>query len=321
LKTQKEIIQSAISTIETEALAINKLKSYIDENFAKCVHQILFCKGRVVITGIGKSAIIGTKIVATLNSTGTPALFMHAADAIHGDLGMVQKDDIVICISNSGNTPEIKVLIPMLKTLGACLIAMVGNMNSDLAVQADFVINARVENEVTPGNPIPTASTTAQMVMGDALAVALLECRGFTVDDFARYHPGGSLGKKMYLKAENLYSKNQKPEVDINDSIQEVIIEISARRLGAAAVTNNGKLEGIITDGDLRRMLQRNIDINELKASDILTVNPKTISPSTLAVEALQIMRQNNITQLVVVEDGTYLGIVHLHDILHEGII
>lgn len=321
MKTQQEIIDIAISTINTEVEAINKLKSHIDKSFADCVERILFSKGRVVITGIGKSAIIANKIVATLNSTGTPALFMHAADAIHGDLGMIQKKDVVICISNSGNTPEIKVLIPMLKSLGAFLVAMVGNLDSYLANQADFVINTTVESEAIAGNPVPTSSTTAQLVMGDALAVALLEARGFTVEDFARYHPGGSLGKQMYLKAANLYPRNERPEVDVMADIQSVILEISGKRLGATAVTRNGQLAGIITDGDLRRMLQRSADISALKAADIMSEHPKTITPHTLAVEALQIMRQRNITQLLVVEDHYYVGIVHLHDILNEGII
>lgn len=321
MKTKQQIIDIAISTIETEALAINKLKSYIDNNFALCVEQILFSKGRVVITGVGKSAIIASKIVATLNSTGTPALFMHAGDAIHGDLGMVQKNDVVICISNSGNTPEIKVLIPMLKSLGAFLVAMVGNVDSNLAKQADHIINTTVEKEAIAGNPVPTSSTTAQLVMGDALAVALLECRGFSIDDFARYHPGGSLGKKMYLKASNLYPKNERPEVDISASIQSVILEISGKRLGATAVTSDKTLVGIITDGDLRRMLQRSVDFTSLTAGDIMTANPKSVTPDTLAVEALQTMRQRNITQLIVVEDNYYMGMVHLHDILNEGII
>ncbi len=321
MKSSEEIKQIAISTIEAENQAISNLKNYIDDNFALCVKKIFDSKGRVVITGVGKSAIIASKIVATLNSTGTPAIFMHAADAIHGDLGIVQNDDVVICISNSGNTPEIKILIPMLKNLGACLIAMVGNLGSYLSLQADLIINTTVENEATPGNPAPTSSTTAQLVMGDALAVSLLQCRGFTINDFARYHPGGSLGKQLYLKAENLYPKNQKPAVDQDADINKVIIEISGKRLGATAVLKNNKLAGIITDGDLRRMLQKSSDISALKAGDIMSVNPKTISSQTLAVDALQIMRENNITQLLVVDESIYKGIVHLHDILNEGII
>ncbi len=310
-----------MQTIEEEYAAVGRLRSYVNNDFVAAVQDILACRGRVVVTGIGKSAIIGEKIVATFNSTGTPAVFMHAADAIHGDLGIIQQGDMIICISNSGSTPEVKVLTPMLKSLGAKLIAMVGNTSSFLAQQADIVINTTVENEATPGNPAPTCSTTAQLVMGDALAIALLHCRGFTAKDFARYHPGGSLGKQLYLKVENLYHEHAKPMVKPDDNIQTIIIEITGKRLGATAVIEEGRLMGVITDGDLRRMLQQGQDITTLRASDIMTVNPKTITGKTLAVDALQVMRQNNITQLIVVEGEAYMGIVHLHDILKEGII
>lgn len=317
-----DIKKIALSTIEDENIAINRLKSYIDGSFIKAIETIFYCNGRIVITGIGKSAIIAEKIVATFNSTGTPAIFMHAADAIHGDLGIIQKDDVVVCISNSGNTPEIKVLTPMLKTLGAGLIAMVGNTDSYLASQSNVVINTTVEKEASPGNPAPTCSTTAQLVMGDAMAMALLHCRGFSANDFARYHPGGSLGKQLYLKAENLYPKNAKPSVSTEDNIRSIIIEISGKRLGTTAVLDsNGEVTGIITDGDLRRMLEKEQDITQLKAKDIMSHNPKTISENTLAVDALQIMRKNNITQLLVLDNKEYKGIVHLHDILDEGII
>lgn len=310
-----------MSTIKEEYLAVNRLKDYIDDTFVSAVQQVLNCSGRIVITGIGKSAIIAGKIVSTLNSTGTPAVFMHAGDAIHGDLGIIQKEDVVICISNSGNSPEIKVLTPMLKSLGACLIGMVGNTKSYLAQQSDYVINTTVEKEATPGNPAPTCSTTAQLVMGDALAMSILHCRGFTASDFARYHPGGSLGKQLYLKAENLYKRNARPAVSPDDDIRTLIIEISGKRLGATAVLENNRVKGIITDGDLRRMLEKGHDVSRLKARDIMTINPKTITGNTLAVDALQLMRGNNITQLLVVDNDEYKGVVHLHDILNEGII
>lgn len=321
LKTRKEIKNSALKTIRIEAEAIVNLKNYITDDFALCVEKIINTKGRVVITGIGKSAIIATKIVATLNSTGTPSIFMHAADAIHGDLGILQKDDIALCISNSGNSPEIKVLTPMLKSQGNLLIAMVGNLESFLARQADLIINATVEKEASPGNLAPTASTTAQLVMGDALAMALLECRGFTAQDFARYHPGGALGKQLYLKVDDLIDTSQKPAVSGTANIREVILEISSKRLGATAVMDQSNLRGIITDGDLRRMLQNRQDVENLTAADIMSPGPKTISTGTLAVDALQLMRNNNITQVLVMDNGMYMGMIHLHDILKEGII
>ncbi|MFP4288611.1 MAG: SIS domain-containing protein [Bacteroidales bacterium] len=310
-----------METIQIEADAIANLKNYITDDFAIIVEKIINSKGRVVITGVGKSAIIASKIVATLNSTGTPAVFMHAADAIHGDLGILQKEDIAICISNSGSSPEIKVLTPMLKSLGNCLVAMVGNLHSYLALQADYILNTTIEKEATPGNPAPTTSTTAQLVMGDALAIALLKSRGFSTSDFARYHPGGALGKQLYLKVDDLYTKNEKPAVDIDASVRDIILEISSKRLGATAVLEKGKLRGIVTDGDLRRMLEKETDFSGLKAREIMTVNPKTIEKNTLAVDALNLMRNNNITQLLVSDKYKYLGVVHLHDILNEGII
>jgi len=274
-----------------------------------------------VVTGIGKSAIIGQKIVATLNSTGTPAIFMHAADAIHGDLGIIQKKDIVICLSKSGETPEIKVLVPLLKDRGSSLIAIVGNTNSYLARHADYIIDTSVPKEACPNNLAPTSSTTAQLVMGDALAVCLLESRGFSAGDFAKFHPGGTLGKELYLKVRDLYPNNPAPKVNPSDDLKAVILEISSKRLGATAVLNGDKLIGVITDGDLRRMLEKNTDIKKLTASDIMTPKPKTIEADILVVHALNIMRQNNITQLLVVEKKKYLGIIHLHDILKEGIL
>ncbi|TVQ14460.1 MAG: KpsF/GutQ family sugar-phosphate isomerase [Bacteroidetes bacterium] len=321
LKTRTEIKNSALTTIQIEAEAIVNLKNFITDDFALAVEKIINTRGRVVITGIGKSAIIATKIVATLNSTGTPAIFMHAADAIHGDLGILQKDDIALCISNSGNSPEIKVLTPMLKSQGNCLIAMVGNLGSYLARQADLIINTTVEKEASPGNLAPTASTTAQLVMGDALAMALLECRGFTASDFARYHPGGALGKQLYLKVDDLFDTAGKPVVNLKANIREVILEISTKRLGATAVLDGDTLLGVITDGDLRRMLQNRQNVENLTAGDIMSQNPKTISKGTLAVEALQLMRNNNITQVLVMDNVNYIGMIHLHDILKEGII
>lgn len=318
---KEEVKRIARDTIQKEMQAIFGLADQVNDDFAEAVDRILQSSGRVVATGIGKSAIIAGKIVATLNSTGTPALFMHAADAVHGDLGMVQKEDVVLCISNSGQSPEIKVLIPAIKNTGASLIAMVGRPDSYLAQQADLVIPTRVDGEACPGNLAPTSSTTAQLVMGDALAMALLHCRGFTPEDFARYHPGGTLGKQLYLQAGDLYNRNEKPAVEHVAGIHEVIIEISGKRLGATAVLNQDKLVGIITDGDLRRMIEQHKDFSRLTAADIMSGNPKTISPDTLASDALQIMRQHNITQVLVLDQGHYVGVVHLHDILKEGII
>ena len=317
----KDLKAIAINTIKDEADAIANLIKFVDSDFLNCIDLILHAKGRVIVTGIGKSAIIGQKIVATFNSTGTPATFLHAADAIHGDLGMVQKEDVVVCLSKSGETPEIKILIPLLKEYGSSLVAMVGNRDSYLAKQADFVIDCTVLKEACPNNLAPTSSTTAQMVMGDALAVCLLEARGFTSGDFARLHPGGAIGKQLYLKVGDLYTNNQAPVVDSNDDIKKVIIEISSKRLGATAVLKGKSLVGIITDGDLRRMLVNNSDITLLRAEDIMSKNPRTITPDTLVVNALSLMRQKNITQLLVVENNRYKGVIHLHDILREGIL
>ena len=317
----KSLKTIAINTIREEATAIANLVNFVDSGFLTCVDLILHAKGRVIVTGIGKSAIIGQKIVATFNSTGTPATFLHAADAIHGDLGTIQKDDIVLCLSKSGETPEIKILIPLLKEYGSSLIAIVGNKESYLAKQADLVIDTTVSKEACPNNLAPTSSTTAQLVMGDALAVCLLEARGFTSSDFARLHPGGAIGKQLYLKVSDIYSNNQAPRVSFDDDIKKVIYEISSKRLGATAVIKEDKLLGVITDGDLRRMLENNSDISKLTAADIMTKKPRTITPDTLLVNALNLMRQNNITQLLVVEKNTYKGVIHLHDILREGIL
>lgn len=311
----------AMDTIRNEAEAISELEKYIDDNFAKLVQEIYHCKGRLIVTGIGKSANIAQKIVATLNSTGTPSIFMHAADAIHGDLGIILKDDIVLCISKSGNTPEITVLIPLIKMSGNRLIGLTGNMDSFLAKQADYVINSSVPKEACPNNLAPTSSTTAQLVMGDALAVCLLEMRGFTSSDFAKFHPGGSLGKKLYLRCSDLIINNEKPSVMSNDDIKTVIIEISQSRLGLTAVVENDKIEGIITDGDLRRMMQKNENFEGIKASEIMSLNPKTIQSTELAIRALEIMRTNSITGILVCEGDKYVGVIHLHDILKEGII
>ena len=317
----KSLKTIAINTIREEATAIANLVNFVDSGFLTCVDLILHAKGRVIVTGIGKSAIIGQKIVATFNSTGTPATFLHAADAIHGDLGTIQKDDIVLCLSKSGETPEIKILIPLLKEYGSSLIAIVGNKESYLAKQADLVIDTTVSKEACPNNLAPTSSTTAQLVMGDALAVCLLEARGFTSSDFARLHPGGAIGKQLKLKVSDIYSNNQAPRVSFDDDIKKVIYEISSKRLGATAVIKEDKLLGVITDGDLRRMLENNSDISKLTAADIMTKKPRTITPETLLVNALNLMRQNNITQLLVVEKNMYKGVIHLHDILREGIL
>ncbi len=321
MKRPEEIKNIAIKTIINEADAVRGLIESINDDFVKIVDLIYHAKGRVIATGIGKSAIIASKIVATLNSTGTPAIFMHAADAVHGDLGTIGKDDIVLCLSKSGNTPEIKVLAPLLKLGGNVLIAMVGCIDSYLAKQADYILNVTVPNEASANNLSPTSSTTAQLAMGDALAVALLECRGFTSNDFARYHPGGTLGKQLYLKVQDLFLNNEVPSVQASDDLRRVIVEITTKRLGATAVMKEGELYGIITDGDIRRMLHRNTPIDLLKASDIMSDNPKTIEKDALVSDALNLMRQSNITQLLVVDKGAYVGVIHLHDILKEGII
>jgi arabinose-5-phosphate isomerase len=320
---QPNIQQIALQTIELEARSISQLSAYINEDFEKSIEAMAACKGRVVVSGIGKSAVIAQKIVATLNSTGTPSIFMHAADAIHGDLGIVQQEDVVIVISKSGESPEIKVLVPLIKNFGNTLIGMVGNMQSYLARQADIVLNTTVDQEACPNNLAPTTSTTAQLVMGDTLAVCLMEKKGFRSDDFAKFHPGGTLGKKLYLRVSDLYTGNEKPKVMPSDSLKKVIVEMTQKRLGVTAVTDQaGTLLGIITDGDLRRMLENSIQIDSIKASDIMTKNPKTIGPDELAVSALDLLRKKEITQLAVVDDkGLYLGIIHLHDLIKEGLI
>lgn len=318
----KNIKQIAKDVLINEARAIENLTHYIDNDFEDCVREILQSKGRVVITGIGKSAIIANKIVATMNSTGTPALFMHAADAIHGDLGMIQSDDIVICLSKSGNTPEIKVLVPLLKRRGSKLVALVSNSSSYLAEHADYVLNATIAEEACPNNLAPTTSTTAHLAMGDALAVCLLELRNFSSEDFAKYHPGGSLGKQLYLKVEDVISNNQVPLVAPNTPLKDVILEISSKRLGATAVVDKeNNLLGIVTDGDLRRMLQKESNIGAIKAEDIMTRSPKKIDKGEFAVKALQLMQENNISQLVVNDGSRVVGFIHLHDLLKEGIV
>ncbi len=317
----EEIITSAKQTITEEAQAIAKLIDYIDDDFTKSVQYILQSKGRVVITGIGKSAIIANKIVATMNSTGTPAIFMHAADAIHGDLGIIQQDDVVICISKSGNTPEIKVLVPLLKRGNNKLIAITSNKNSVLAQQADSVLYAHVDKEACPNNLAPTTSTTAQLVLGDALAVCLLEMKHFGSSDFAKYHPGGALGKRLYLKVSDIVSHNQKPEVSPDTDIKKVIVEISEKMLGVTAVLNNHQIVGIVTDGDIRRMLSKTDSIKGLTAKDIMSVNPKTIEVDCLAIDALHLMKKNKITQLLATKQGEYVGIIHLHNLIQEGLI
>ena len=324
VKSDIKILETAKQTIRTEVVCIENLLNHVDEEFVEVVKLLFACKGRVVVSGIGKSALIGNKIVATLNSTGTPSIFMHAAEAIHGDLGMIQPEDVVICISKSGNTPEIKVLVPLIKAMGNKLIAMVGSEDSYLSKSADYRISCFVEKEACPNNLAPTSSTTAQLVMGDALAVCLLFCRNFTAADFAKYHPGGSLGKRLYLKVGDLYPRNERPCISKNTSIAESIMEISGKRLGCAVITENDKVVGIITDGDLRRMLNNNevIDTRKQKAESIMTRNPKCINADAYAVEAFNLMQQWHITQLVVTDnDNKYLGIVHIHDLISEGII
>ncbi len=321
MKSKNSIIESAKKTLWAEAQAVEGLISYINDHFIASVQAILNCKGRVIITGIGKSAIIAQKIVATLNSTGTPAIFMHAADAVHGDLGMIQKDDIVLCLSKSGNTPEIKILAPLLKQSGNLLIGMLGQLDSDLAKLSDLVINTSVDKEACPYNLAPTTSTTAQLAMGDALAICLLEQKKFKADDFAKYHPGGSLGKRLFLKAGDLALKNPKPSISPNASVKDVIIEISKNRLGAVVVETDKQICGIITDGDIRRMLEGNLNLTTIKATDIMSKNPKSIEKDELALTALEIIKKNNITQLLVTAKGRYYGLIHMHDLLKEGII
>ena len=317
-----DILELAKNTILQEAESIKKLADYIDEDFEKVVKVIYQSKGRVIITGIGKSANIAQKIVATLNSTGTPAIFMHAADAIHGDLGIIQDDDVIICISKSGNTPEIKVLVPLIKSRGNTLIGMVSSTDSFLGKQSDLVLKSTVDKEACPNKLAPTNSTTAQLVIGDAIAVCLLEYRGFSSDDFAKYHPGGALGKKLYMRVSDLYKNNEVPKVTEEENVKNVIIEISSKRLEATIVLDRSKkLIGIITDGDIRRMLQKYDSFENLKAKDIMSKNPKTVHKDELAINAFHLMENNHITQLVVMSKEKYIGMVHLHDILKEGIV
>ncbi|MDG1110363.1 MAG: KpsF/GutQ family sugar-phosphate isomerase [Polaribacter sp.] len=322
MKNNNSILNTAKETILLESNAIANLATLIDDNFSKAITFILASKGRVIVTGIGKSANIANKIVATLNSTGTPAIFMHAADAIHGDLGNVQKDDVVICISKSGNTPEIKVLVPLIKNYGNKIVAITGNIDSFLGKNADFPLNTFVEKEACPNNLAPTTSTTAQLVMGDAIAVCLLKLNNFSSKDFAKYHPGGALGKQLYLRVSDLIKNNQVPQVSENDSVAKVIVEISEKRLGVTAVLNaKNAIVGIITDGDIRRMLSKSTTIESFTAKDIMGKNPKTILNDAMAVEALERLENNNITQILVTDlENKYIGVVHLHDLIKEGI-
>ena len=321
MDTKENILISAKNTILSESESIAKLIDYIDVNFAEATQIIFNSKGRLIVAGIGKSAIIAQKMVATFNSTGTPALFLHASEAIHGDLGMVQPDDIVLCISKSGNSPEIKALIPLIKNFGNQLIAITGNTTSFLAKESQYVLNTTVDAEACPNNLAPTNSTTAQLVMGDALAICLMQLRNFTSDDFAKYHPGGALGKKLLLRVKDMLENSLKPTVSPDAPIKKVIFEISEKRLGVTAVVENNKVIGIITDGDLRRMLNNNDTFTHLSAKDIMTKQPKMIQSTTMVVDALNILEDFSITQLIVVDDGEYKGVLHLHDILKEGII
>lgn len=321
MKSSQEILQIANKTILIESKAIHQLTNQINEDFSRLVKEILNLKGRVIITGVGKSAIIAQKLVATFNSTGTPSIFMHAADAVHGDLGIIQKDDLVLCLSKSGNTAEIKVLIPLLKQSQNLLACIVGETNSYLAQQSDFILDATIEVEACPNNLAPTTSTTAQLVLGDALAVCLVECREFSKEDFAKFHPGGALGKRLYLKVSDLSDLNEKPQIGLNANIREVILEITKKRLGVVAIVDGNELKGVITDGDLRRMMEKYPSFENLKATDIMNKNPKTIDYQEMAVNALQMMKNYNITQLIVKRNNLYEGVVHLHDLLKEGII
>ena len=320
MRSKIDIKKIAKNAIGNELLAIQGLLDSVNDEFVKAVNFIYQSEGRVIVTGIGKSAIIAHKIVATFNSTGTPSIFLHAADAIHGDLGIVRKEDVVIALSKSGETPEIKVLVPLLKARKNTMVAMVGNTSSYLAKHSDIVLDVSVEKEACPNNLAPTSSTTAQLVMGDALAISLLELRGFTASDFAKFHPGGALGKRMFLRVEDLSLNNEVPKVDIDESMENVIIEISSKRLGTTAVLDGAKLVGVITDGDLRRMIQKFSDYLSLKAKDAMSARPETISYDELVVEALSRMREGNITQMPVMKGENYVGIIHLHDILKEGI-
>lgn len=320
--SESALLETARNSIHTESDALRELERLLTNDFVRVVQLIARSSGRVVVTGVGKSAIIAQKIAATFNSTGTAALFMHAGDAIHGDLGMIQQGDIVLCISKSGESPEIKLLTPLVKNFSYPLVAMVGNTSSYLAAQADFILNTTVSQEACPNNLAPTSSTTAQMAMGDALAVCLMKIKGFSQEDFAKFHPGGALGKKLYLKVKDLSFLNEKPAVQPGTYMKEVIVEITKKRLGMTVVIDKkGEIAGVITDGDLRRMLEEDVSWETLRASDVMNKNPKTISGDSLAVNALDMMRKNNITQLIVLDDGQYLGVIHLHDLIREGLL
>ena len=321
MELEEKILSIAKDTISIEAKAIAHLENLLTSQFADAVQYIYNSKGRVIITGIGKSAIIANKIVATLNSTGTPAVFMDAADDIHGDLGTILEDDVVICISKSGNTPEIKVLVPLIKNFKNKIIAITGNPESFLAKESDYVLNTYVEKEACPNNLAPTTSTTAQLVMGDALAICLLNLREFSSKDFAKYHPGGALGKKLYLRVSDITAQNLKPRVSPETNVRDVIVEISEKMLGVAAVIENGAVTGIITDGDIRRMLRNHETFTHLTAADIMSPMPKTIEQDAMAVDALDMLEQYKITQLIAVENGKYAGVVHIHNLIREGIL
>jgi len=321
MKSDKSILERGLETLQTEIDVLQGLLVEMDKTFVSVVHKLANCKGRIVVTGIGKSALIGQKMVATFNSTGSPALFMHAADAIHGDLGMITNHDVLICISKSGETPEIKVLIPFLKNLGNPIIAFVSNKNSFLYAQADFALHIPVSKEAEPNNLAPTASTTAQLAMGDALASAVLFLKGFTASDFAKFHPGGSLGKYLYLKVGDFAQRHEQPKVSVNSPVREIIMEITSKRLGATAVLDENRLVGIITDGDLRRMLENTPDVSSIVAGDIMSPQPKCIQESELATQALQMMKNLSINQLIVLSGENYAGIIHLHDLIKEGLI
>ncbi|MFA5556548.1 MAG: KpsF/GutQ family sugar-phosphate isomerase [Flavobacteriaceae bacterium] len=321
MTTPDSTLQTAKEVLLSESKSIENLIELIDNEFVKTTEIILKANGKTIVTGIGKSAIIAQKIVATLNSTGTPAQFLHASEAIHGDLGMIQQDDVVVCISKSGNSPEIKVLAPIIKNFGNILIGMTGNTDSFLAKQSDYVLNTFVESESCPNNVAPTNSTTAQLVMGDALAVCLMKARNFTADDFAKYHPGGALGKKLLFRVKDMLDRENSPQVSPDANIKDVIVEISQKRLGVTAVVENNNLVGIITDGDIRRMLEKTDNVAGITAQNIMTKNPKTVTPQDMVVDALNLMENFSITQLTVTENGHYIGVIHLHDILKEGIV
>ena len=323
MNSNQSILNIVKQTIDLQSDSIKNLNKYLNDDFVDCIQLILKSKGRVIVSGIGKSAIIAQKIVATFNSTGTPSIFMHAADAIHGDLGLIQKNDVVICISKSGNTPEIKALVPFIKENDSNkLIAITGDTNSFLATNSDFVLSSNVEKEACPNNLAPTTSTTAQLVIGDAIAVTLLKLRGFDSKDFAKYHPGGSLGKKLYLRVKDLIDTKNKPVINLNANISLVIVEMSEKMLGAVVVLNNlGKIMGIITDGDLRRQLVKSLDISEIKAEEIMTKNPLLINSNMMATDALKLMKSKKISHLIVEEDGSYHGVIHIQNIIKEGII